>query len=80
MQILRSAKHKEEEWGDVMKKEFIDFTKEIERRGYRFQRCRGSHFIYSNNRGHTVSVNKDLNKMVERRLMKEIEMYMKGNE
>lgn len=38
--------------------------------GYRYQRSKGSHFIYSNGIN-TVSVNKDLNCMVARRLVKQ---------
>lgn len=40
---------------------------------YELVRIRGSHFMYSN--GHrTVSVNKDLNMMVAKRLIKEYEL------
>jgi len=57
-----------------MKKEFLDFVREVERRGYRRERSKGSHFVYVNpNSGHSVSINKDLNKMVAKRLLKEIE-------
>lgn len=38
--------------------------------GYEFQRCRGSHFMHSNGI-YTVAVNKDLNAMVARRLIKQ---------
>ncbi len=59
-----------------MKKEFLEFTKELEAMGYRRTRSKGSHFIYVHPiSGHVVSVNKDINKMVEKRLRKEIENY-----
>ena len=48
------------------------FTKDLLDNGYFLVRVRGSHFIYQNRKtGQIVSVNKDLNKMVERRLRKE---------
>ncbi len=48
------------------------FTKELTDNGYVLVRVRGSHFIYQNKKtGQIVSVNKDLNEMVERRLRKE---------
>lgn len=40
--------------------------------GYKLVRCKGSHFIYMNRTTHKIiSVNKDLNKMVRRRIVKE---------
>lgn len=42
------------------------------RNGYRFARCKGSHFIYMNRTSHKIiAVNKDLNRMVRERLIKE---------
>ncbi|MDO4650999.1 MAG: hypothetical protein Q4B26_20365 [Eubacteriales bacterium] len=38
--------------------------------GYRYERCRGSHHIYSNGE-HTIAVNFKLNRMVARRIIKE---------
>ncbi|MGN0340563.1 MAG: type II toxin-antitoxin system HicA family toxin [Lachnospira sp.] len=38
--------------------------------GYEYIRCKGSHFMYSNGTN-TIAVNKDLNCMVARRLMKQ---------
>ena len=38
--------------------------------GYEYLRCKGSHFMYSNGR-YTVAVNKDLNAMVAKRLIKQ---------
>lgn len=40
--------------------------------GFYFARCRGSHFIYMNRASHKIIVvNKDLNRMVRERLVKE---------
>ena len=38
--------------------------------GYEYIRCKGSHFIYSDGTN-TIAVNKDLNCMVARRLIKQ---------
>lgn len=39
---------------------------------YKLVRCKGSHFIYMNRTTHKIiSVNKDLNKMVRKRIIKE---------
>lgn len=38
--------------------------------GFKFVRSKGSHFIYSDGRN-TISINKDLNCMVARRLLKQ---------
>ena len=38
--------------------------------GYEKKRCNGSHFIFSNGQK-TISLNKDLNRMVARRILKE---------
>ncbi len=38
-------------------------------------RSKGSHFIYTNGVNH-ITVNKDLNKMVQRRLIKENDLIM----
>lgn len=38
--------------------------------GYEYQRCKGSHFMYSNG-VYTVAVNKDLNAMVAKRIIKQ---------
>ena len=63
-----------------MKKEFLDFCKDLERLGYQKARSKGSHFIYVNPKtGKTISVNKDLNKMVSKRLRKEATQRKKGN-
>lgn len=47
-------------------------SKTNSRNGYRFTRCKGSHFIYMNRTSHKIiAVNKDLNRMVRERLIKE---------
>ncbi len=47
-----------------------DMKKILHSNGYEYQRCRGSHFIYSNGIN-TIAVNKDLNVMVAKRLVKQ---------
>ncbi len=54
-----------------MKREFREFCKILIENGYEQKRVKGSHYIFSNGEK-TIAVNKDLNKMVERRLIKEI--------
>ena len=53
-----------------MTKEMRSFVPILINNGYREIRSNGSHFIYSNGTNQTT-VNKDLNKMVRRRLIKE---------
>ncbi len=43
--------------------------------GYEYLRCKGSHFMYSNGR-YTVAVNKDLNAMVAKRLIKQYHLQV----
>ena len=53
-------------------KQLREFEPILCKNGYRFARCKGSHFIYMNRTTHkTIVVNKDLNKMVKERLIKE---------
>ena len=53
-------------------KEMREFEPILLHNGYRFARCKGSHFIYMNRTSHKIiTVNKDLNKMVRERLIKE---------
>ena len=47
-----------------------DMKKILLNNGYRYVRSKGSHFIYSNGVS-TISINKDLNCMVAKRLVKE---------
>lgn len=46
------------------------FKKLLEANGFRHNRNTGSHFIYSDGE-RTISINKDLNRMVAQRLIKE---------
>ena len=53
-------------------KQLREFEPILYRNGYRFARCNGSHFIYMNRTTHKIiTVNKDLNRMVRERLIKE---------
>ena len=57
-----------------MRKRYIkkDIEKLLAENNYLLSRIRGSHFIYKSTvNGNTISVNKDLNPMVARRLIKE---------
>ena len=46
-------------------KQLREFEPILYRNGYRFARCKGSHFIYINRTSHKIiTVNKDLNRMV----------------
>ena len=51
-------------------KEMREFEPILKANGYREIRSNGSHFIYSNGTNQ-ITVNKDLNKMVRKRLIKE---------
>ena len=51
-------------------KEMRSFVPILINNGYREIRSNGSHFIYSNGTSQ-ITVNKDLNKMVRKRLIKE---------
>ena len=53
-----------------MTKEMRSFVPILESNDYHEIRSRGSHFIYSNG-NNQITVNKDLNKMVRKRLIKE---------
>lgn len=56
-------------------KELRLFEPILSRNGYRYVRSSGSHFIYRNLNTHRmISVNKDLNRMVKERLVKEYEL------
>ena len=53
-------------------KELREFEAILSRNGFGLARCRGSHFIYINRVSHRIMpVNKDLNKMVRERLIKQ---------
>ena len=51
-------------------KQLREFEPILYRNGYRFARCKGSHFTYMNRTSHKIiTVNKDLNRMVRDRLI-----------
>lgn len=52
-----------------MSNEFRKFTRLLVNNGYKRVRIRGSHYIYENAEGNTIVANKDINKMVKRRLI-----------
>lgn len=53
-------------------KQLREFEPILLQNGFYFARCKGSHFIYMNRTSHKIiTVNKDLNKMVRERLIKE---------
>lgn len=54
-----------------MSNDFRKFTKLLISNGYHRTRIRGSHYIFENENGNTISVNKDINRMVKTRLIKE---------
>ncbi len=56
-------------------KELREFEPILLRNGFRLARTNGSHFVYINRTTHKhISVNKDLNRMVRERLIKENEL------
>ena len=57
-----------------MQRNFRDFVKLVERNGYKHVRTKGSHLIFRNEKGRTLSVNIKLNAMVARRLISEYEL------
>ena len=53
-------------------KQLREFEPILLRNGFYFARCNGSHFTYINRTSHKIiTVNKDLNRMVRERLIKE---------
>ena len=53
------------------KNSFRKLKNDLSQRGYCLERIRGSHFIYINKEiGKEVIINRNLNKMVERRIRK----------
>ncbi len=56
-------------------KQLREFEPILLRNGFRLARTNGSHFVYINRNTHKhISVNKDLNRMVRERLIKEYEL------
>jgi len=54
-------------------KEWRIFEKVLKENGYKLIRTRGSHCIYSNG-NRTLTINRDVNRMVAKRLIKEYEL------
>lgn len=54
-----------------MSNDFRKFTKLLVSNGYHRTRIRGSHYIFENENGKMIVVNKDINSMVKRRLIAE---------
>ena len=52
-----------------------EFEQLLNENGYEFARCKGSHFIYKKG-DKTVSVPKNLNSMIGRRLIKEYNLII----
>ena len=59
------------EGGYKMSNEFRKFTRMLTDNGYKRTRIRGSHYIFENAEGNSITVNKDINRMVKARLIKE---------
>lgn len=49
------------------------FRKLLKRNGYEYVRCNGDHFIYRKGES-TIVINKDLNRAVAKRLIKQYEL------
>ena len=54
-----------------MSTEFRKFKRLLNDNGYRCDRIKGSHYIFENDQGNTISINKKPNRMVMQRLLKE---------
>ena len=52
-----------------MSNEFRKFTRQLINNGYYKVRIKGSHYIYQNEKGNIITVNKDINRMVKKRLV-----------
>lgn len=61
---------------DVCMKAIREMQTVLKDNGYKYVRCRGSHFIYSDG-VNTIAVNKDLNRMVAKRLVKQYHLIIK---
>lgn len=51
-----------------------EFRQMLAQNGYYLIREKGSHFLYKNERGNTIVVNKGINRMVARRLVKKYDL------
>lgn len=54
-----------------------EMEKLLSMNGYHLVRIRGSHFIWGNSKGNRITITKDLNKMVGRRLIKENNLVLR---
>ena len=54
-----------------MSAEFRRFRLKLERNGYKCNRINGSHYIFKNDEGKLISINKKPNRMVMQRLLRE---------
>lgn len=48
-----------------------DFSKILKRNGYKYIRCKGSHFVYENDKGNHITISLHLKSVVMQRLIKE---------
>lgn len=48
-----------------------EFTKIVQKNGFKYNRSNGSHFIYVNEKGRHISIPKKLESVIARRLIKE---------
>ena len=56
-------------------KQMREFLPILEMNGYEYRRCNGSHFMFVNTKTRkTMTVNKDLNKIVRRKLIREYKL------
>lgn len=72
MQIIMQKQGKGR-WIDMV--DAREMKKILRNNGYEYLRCKGSHFIYSNGT-YTIAVNKDLNAMVAKRLIKQYHLQV----
>ncbi len=70
-EIIKDEEEEDEDMSRIYPtKELRDFADILKSNGYREIRRNGSHFIFTNGKN-TISANKDLNRMVRKRLIKE---------
>ena len=54
-----------------------EFTKIVQENGFKYDRSKGSHFIYINDKGRHISIPKRLECVIARRLIKENNLILK---
>ena len=54
-----------------MSNEFRKFRRLLNNNGYRCDRIKGSHYIFENKNGRTITINRNPNRMVMQRLIAE---------